>query len=247
MGRPKSLTSGSIALVGSGEYLPPMLELERSLIEDGVANEKEPVFVQIPTAAGRESRDRILYWESLGKKQAEDIGVKSRFLPIFDRNQAHNPEFVSQIRDSALVYMSGGDPHYLANTLRGTPVLDAIEENWLSGGSLAGCSAGAMVMSSKVPNFRLARSEPTEGFALIPNIRVIPHFNKFFKWIPESSAKYLLDVPGDSVLVGIDELTALVKSAGEREWSVFGSAKVHILKGAAVRQLVAKERLTLGD
>ena len=239
--------AGSIALVGSGEYLPPMLELERSLIEDGVANEKELVFVQIPTAAGRESRDRILYWENLGRAQAEALGVPVRFLPIFDRDQAHNPQYVAQIRDSSLVYMSGGDPHYLANTLRGTPVFDAIEENWNSGGSIAGCSAGAMVMSSKIPNFRLARSEPTDGFSLIPDIRVIPHFNKFFKWIPESSATILLNVPSDAILLGIDELTALVRRFNESDWRVFGEAKVHILKGAPTQQLQVNERISLGD
>ena len=124
--------TGTIALVGSGEYLPAMADFEKSLIEDGERNQKAPIFVQIPTAAGRESRDRILYWQELGNAQASSLGVEQVFLPIFDREAAHNPEFVAQIRDSALVYMSGGDPHYLANALRGTPVLDAIVENWIS-------------------------------------------------------------------------------------------------------------------
>ena len=64
---------------------------------------------------------------------------------------------------------------------------------------------------------------------IIEGIRVIPHFNKFFKWIPESSAKILLDVPDGSVLLGIDELTALVKRSNNSDFEVFGEAKVHIL------------------
>ncbi len=52
---------GSVGLVGSGEYLPEMAEFEGSLLRDGEKNQKAPVFVQIPTAAGRESRDRLLY------------------------------------------------------------------------------------------------------------------------------------------------------------------------------------------
>ncbi|MFM8938195.1 MAG: Type 1 glutamine amidotransferase-like domain-containing protein, partial [Actinomycetota bacterium] len=153
---------------------------------------------------------------------------------------------VAKIRDSALVYLSGGDPHYLANTLRGTPVLDAIVANWISGGSLAGCSAGAMVMSTKIPNFRMSRSAPTEGFNLLPDIRVIPHFNKFFKWIPDSAAKILLDTPGDSVLLGIDELTALVRRSGEVSWRVHGEAKVHVLKGLPTQQLSHDEQVAIG-
>ena len=237
---------GSIALVGSGEYLPAMAEFELSLLRDGEKNNKRPIYIQIPTAAGRESRDRILYWEELGRKQAESIGVEQIFLPIFDRDAANNQEFVSQIRESALIYMSGGDPHYLTNTLRDTPVLDAIVENWNSGGSLAGCSAGAMVMSSKIPNFRLSRSTPTEGFNLLPNIRVIPHFNKFFKWIPDSAAKVLLDTPGDSVLLGIDEMTAFVRRTGEELWRASGEARVHILKGLPTQQLSNGESISIG-
>jgi cyanophycinase len=236
---------GSVGLVGSGEYLPEMAEFECSLLRDGEKNQKAPVFVQIPTAAGRESRDRLLYWQELGERQANSLGVKQVFLPIFDRDAAHNPEFVAQVRDSALIYMSGGDPHHLANTLRGTPVLDAIVENWSTGGSLAGCSAGAMVMSSKVPNFRISRSAPTEGFNLLPDIRIIPHFDKFFKWIPDSAAKILLNAPGDSVLVGIDELTALVQRSGESEWQAYGAAKVHILKGLPTRQLAHGEKIQI--
>ena len=236
---------GSIALVGSGEYLPVMADFELSLIKDGQSNEKQPTYVQIPTAAGRESRDRLKYWQELGRKQADLLGVEQVFLPIFDREAAMNPDYANQVSESALIYMSGGDPHYLANTLRGTPVLQAIIENWKSGGSLAGCSAGAMVMSSKIPHFRISSNSPTDGFNLLPNLRVIPHFNKFFKWIPDSAAKVLLDTPGDSILLGIDEKTALVRRSGEQDWRAYGEAKVHILKGLPSQQLSHNDAISI--
>jgi cyanophycinase len=235
---------GSLALVGSGEYLPAMAGLEKSLIDDGVKNGKRPIYVQIPTAAGRESPDRLEYWKQLGKSQADRLGVDSIFLPIFTRNDANNPEYATLIHNSALIYMSGGDPHYLAETLLGTPLWDAIEENWRNGTSLAGCSAGAMVLSSHIPNFRLLKKSPSLGLNLLPEIRVIPHFNKFFKWIPESAAKVLLHVPDDSILIGVDELTAIVKRSGDQHWVVVGEAKVHVLKGMPDQQLVEGEVIT---
>ncbi len=67
---------GSIALVGSGEYLPAMLELEKSLIQDAIAQGKKATFVQIPTAAGQESEDRLEYWRSIGKAQADRLVVE---------------------------------------------------------------------------------------------------------------------------------------------------------------------------
>ena len=228
--------NGSLALVGSGEYLPAMAEFEKSLLEDGIKNGKENIYIQIPTAAAQESSSRIEYWRDLGQKQAQVIGAKPLFLPIYTREDAQNMSFVNQISNGALIYMSGGDPHYLAKTLIDTPIWQAIVKNWQSGGSLAGCSAGAMVLSSQIPNFRLSRAEPTTGLNLIQNIRVIPHFNKFFKWIPESAAKLLMHVPDDSILIGIDELTAIVKRGGSDFWQVYGQAKLHMLKGSPEAQ-----------
>lgn len=237
--------NGSLALVGSGEYLPTMAAFEKSLVDDGVKNGKQPRYIQIPTAAGRESTERLSYWENLGKKQGDLIGVESIFLPIFNRGDANNPDLAQQIADSALMYLSGGDPHYLAETLMGTLVWDAIVENWQSGASLAGCSAGAMVLSSHIPNFRLLKGSATAGLNLLPEIRVIPHFNKFFKWIPESAAKLLLHVPDESILIGVDELTAIVKRSGDSDWVVCGEAKVHVLNGLPDQQLMDGERIHL--
>ena len=235
--------NGSLALVGSGEYLPPMANFEKSLLNDGIKNGKRPIYIQIPTAAGKETPDRLEYWKQLGKAQADRLDVDSIFLPIFTREDANNPEYVTLMRDSALMYMSGGDPHYLAETLMDTPLWQAIQENWSTGASLAGCSAGAMVLSSHIPNFRLLKKAPTAGLNLLPEIRVIPHFNKFFKWIPESAAKVLLHVPDNSILIGVDELTAIVRRGGQDHWVVVGEAKVHVLKGMPDQQLIDGQQI----
>jgi len=236
---------GSLALVGSGEYLPQMKEFEQSLINDGLANNKQPIYIQIPTAAARESENRINYWRSLGQVAAKSLGVTQDFLPIFTREDANNPELLKNVDDAALIYLSGGDPHYLAETLRDTLLWDLILKNWQSGGSLAGCSAGAMAFSGYVPHFRLSRAQPTQGFGLLKEVRVIPHFDKFFKWIPDSAAKHLLDLPGDSTLIGIDEDTAVVKRANQ-DWQVWGKGRLHLLKGQKPGQFVSGEFVKLG-
>jgi len=237
--------NGSLALVGSGEYLPAMAEFEKSLVQDGIKNGKEARYLQIPTAASRESADRLSYWKELGLRQAQDIGVQETYLPIYTREDAFNQKYVDQVANSALMYMSGGDPHHLAEVLIDTPLWSAIIENWKTGASLAGCSAGAMVLSAHIPNFRLLKKTPTAGLNLLPEVRVIPHFNKFFKWIPESAAKVLLHVPDNSILIGVDELTAIVKRSGENDWLVVGQAKVHVLKGMPDQQLHDGERIKL--
>jgi len=228
---------GALALVGSGEYLPVMQDLESELLKSGVNNGKANRFLQIPTAAGRESSTRLDYWRNLGEEQCRRIGAVQNFLPVFNREDAFNNEIVEKVKGAGLIYFSGGDPHYLASTLIDTPLWDAIRSEWESGTSLAGCSAGAMVMSTEIPNFRKLRDESTLGFNLLPNIRVIPHYNKFFGWIPDSAAKIVMKAPEGVSLIGIDEDTALVTglssetTLNDGSWQVVGKAAVHILRG----------------
>jgi cyanophycinase len=174
---------GALALVGSGEYLPVMQELESALINSGVSNGKPNRFLQIPTAAGEESHDRLQFWESRGAEQARRIGTIQDFLPVFTREDAFNIQYISRVKDAALIYFSGGDPGYLANSLRDTPLWAEIEKNWLSGASLAGCSAGAMAMSSTMiyqgsSSVALMKGEVkiTTGLAFMNNVIIDSHF-----------------------------------------------------------------------
>ena len=239
------MAKGSLALVGSGEFLPEMSDLESLLIQDGVRNGKVPRFIQIPTAAGQESADRIKYWKELGRAQGERLGIEVEFLEILNRQDAQDKELATLIADSALIYLSGGDPHHLADSLAGTPVFDAIYQGWASGSSLAGCSAGAMALSTHIPNFRFSKKSPTPGFNFLPKVRVIPHFDRFFRWIPESAAKVLMSAPDETILIGIDELTALVKRSEDDFFTVEGGALVHILSGANPERLKPGEKFML--
>jgi len=217
---------GILALVGSGEYLPVMAELESSLIQSGPSLR----YVQLATAAGQESVERLRYWERIGKEQADRVGAQQVFLPIFNRDDAMRIDYAEQIKGAGLIYLSGGDPHYLAQTLFGTPVWEAIIASWKSGTSLAGCSAGAMAFGPDIPHFRKMKESDEIGLGLLPNIRVVPHYNKFFKWIPEGAVQLFLKAPEGVRIVGIDEGTAIV-TKNLKVWSIYGDGSVHLLNG----------------
>lgn len=231
---------GTIALVGSGEYLPILQDFEASLLKSGRSNK----YIQIPTAAGRESDERLQYWEKLGREQAARLGAEQIFLPIYSREDAHRADFVQSIDSAGLIYFSGGDPHFLAEILIGTPVFDAIVHNWRAGSSLAGCSAGAMALGPDIPHFRKMKAEGSPGFGLLPHIRVIPHYDKFFKWIPDAAAKLFLKAPEGVRIVGIDENTA-VKSSDLKNWEVCGIGGVHILQSDSAHSYRSGETFTL--
>ena len=232
--------SGTIALVGSGEWLPVMLDVERELL-----NNQNPVYVQLSTAAGQESPARLEHWKNLAQIQAKTLSVESRWLPVFDQDSANNPEFAEKIKGAGLIYLSGGDPTYLAETLRNSLVWKAIVNEWQNGASLAGCSAGAMALTTWVPKMRIKigkNNEDVKGLGLLPNIRVIPHFDRMLGWIPDIITRYLLNTPPGVTLVGIDENTALV--GGVTSWTVKGEQSVWILTHEGREEFKAGQTLT---
>ena len=242
---------GALALVGSGEYLPVMQDLEGALLRKGIERGKKNRYVQLPLAAGRESETRLEYWRTLGKEQADRIGAEQIFLPVFSREDAMKKEFAEMVEDAGLIYLSGGDPHYLAASLINTPVWEAMERNWRSGTSLAGCSAGAMAMAGDIPNFRKMKEEGSPGLNILPGVRTIPHYNKFFGWIPDAAASVMLRAPGGVWVIGVDEGTAAVSgldpetSYVDSTFAVHGTAGVHVLKGGPTHKYVQGETLTL--
>jgi cyanophycinase len=217
---------GAIALVGSGEYSVTMQGLETELLHRAISRGKTNTFVQIPTASSHEGDISRAKWKRLGQEQSDRIGSECIYLPIHEREDAFNPQFVEQVKDAGLIYFSGGDPHRVAEIYAGSPVWDAIVTQWQSGTSLAGCSAGAMAFGGTIMGIR--RSNHSPGLNLLPNIEVIPHYDKMLGWLPDRVTSFITKNTSGSTLIGIDENTALVHTDA---WRKFGSGKVHILRG----------------
>lgn len=218
--------SGAIALLGSGEYLPHMQELEAKLLNLGIARGKAPTFVQIPTGAGKEGPDRLAFWRQQGAEQGARMGCDVKYLPVLTRDDACNPQLIEDIKTAGLIYFSGGDPVHLSEVFADTPMWQAIVAAWKDGASLAGCSAGAMAFGGKIIGVR--RSHVSPGLNLLPGIEVIPHYDKFLGWLPDRVTAAIVRNDADTALLGIDENTALVLTD---KWRKYGSGSVHILRG----------------
>lgn len=225
------MSAGPIALVGSGEYLPVMQGLESELISGRNAK-----YVQIPTAAAPEGESSLDYWVKLGQQQAQRMGVAATPVVIRDRSDAESASFADLIHGAGLIYLSGGNPSYLANTLRDTASWKAIYDNWQDGAALAGCSAGAMAIADHIPQLRPRWAEHTSGLGVLPHIRVLPHFDRMFARIPDFFQRFM-HVPAGVTIVGIDEETALV--GGPTEWEVRGNKSVWILHDNTRTEYVA--------
>jgi cyanophycinase-like exopeptidase len=195
--------AGRIALVGSGEYLPVLTEVEDWLFADN-----DRVYVQLATAAAPEGDSRLGYWHDLGRQAAERVGAEQVVVDVRTRSDAMDERWVPLIERAGLIYLSGGNPTFLADTLRETPVWEAIRRTWLGGAGLAGCSAGAMAMGGSISFFRRPGAEPMPGLGVVPGVRVMPHFDRYTRWLPDVAKRPLLSHGG--IALGIDEDTALV-------------------------------------
>jgi len=216
------MSTAPIALVGSGEYLPVMTDIEGSLIAG-----RAPKYVQLATAAAPEGDASLARWHSLGRAQAERLGVEQVVVDVRTREDAEDSAHAAAIEGAGLVYLSGGNPAYLAETLRQTAVWHAIVRAHEAGAAIAGCSAGAMALSGWEPRMRSMRAEQPTGLGLVPHVRVIPHFDKMAAWVPDMLRNALLGLPDGVTLLGIDEDTALV--GGPHEWTVQGRQSVWVL------------------
>lgn len=69
-------------------------------------------------------------------------------LPVSTREDAASPDAVQAVEASDIVFFTGGDQLRLTYVLGGSPLLSAIRRRFMSGGVIAGTSAGAMALST---------------------------------------------------------------------------------------------------
>lgn len=216
---------GLIALVGSGEYLPVMEDVDRHLLASLNLNGRKPRVICLPTAAGREGDGSVNRWSGMGISHFEKLGAEVHALRIIDRESADDPQWESSLESADLIYFSGGDPGYLYETMNGSRAWTAAQRAWERGAVYAGCSAGAMILAQRMPRFRFQQTQT--GFGIVPAKFIVPHFDA----IPAMFKPLVLALMGklksNERMIGVDEDTALVGALGGK-WNVMGRSKVHV-------------------
>ena len=217
--------NGLIALVGSGEYLPVMDDVDRHLLTSLNLNGRKSRVVCLPTAAGREGDGSVNRWSNMGVSHFEKLGAEVNALRIIDRESADDPQWESTLESADLIYFSGGDPGYLHQTMDGSRAWNAAMRAWERGAIYAGCSAGAMILAKQMPRFRLGQTQT--GFGIVPAQFIIPHFDAMpivFKPLTFALKSQLKE---GQRMIGVDEDTALIGTLGG-DWQVIGQSKVHV-------------------
>jgi cyanophycinase len=237
--------NGLIALLGSGEYLPVMDDVDRYLLANCGADGRKPRVVCLPTAAGEEGEKSISRWSNMGLEHFTRLGTDVQAVPVIDAESANDLNHAAAVADADLIYFSGGNPGYLYRIMKDSLVWQAAQKAWARGAVYAGCSAGAMILGREMPDFRAMGIRSTAAFGILPVASVMPHFNAiplFGKPLVATLRRRLL---AGEIMIGIDEDTAIVGKLNE-EWTVLGNSKAHVFTKNDTQSYGASEKFSLG-
>ena len=218
------------ALLGSGEFLPWAREVDAWCAERATAP-SERVLI-LPTASAPEGDDVFDKWAGMGAEHYTRLGLAPQVLPLKVRDDASRPEIVDAVADSRIIFFSGGNPGYLAETLRDTPFWEAVRDALAHGTAFGGCSAGASAVGSIAPDvtsstINLDDLRWVPGLPLFTRAVTPTHFDAVETFFP-GLRQYIFDSrPPDNILFGIDEETAACGDG--TSWTVLGRGAVTII------------------
>ncbi|HEV2235498.1 MAG TPA: Type 1 glutamine amidotransferase-like domain-containing protein [Ktedonobacterales bacterium] len=228
------MAAGTVALVGAGEFLPAIGQVDAMLLARLPA---APRVVILPTASAPDGRPIFDRWAQRGVEHFTNLGATAEALPLLTRADAELPALAGRIAAAHLIYLSGGTPRYLVETLQNTAAWRAITSAHAAGAVVMGCSAGAMALAGTVIDFPHGwATSPALG--LVPGLVVVPHFDEIPHLLAGLAGRF-----GGETVVGIDGSTALVGTAGA--WQTLGIGTVTVLRGVERRVYHGGDRVAL--
>ena len=219
---------GTILLAGGAEFGGDMAVPDRRALE--LAGGSSARVSIIPAAAAPDNNHRragengVRWFRSLG-------ATAVRALPLIDRASAEDPGVVRDLYQSTFIYIPGGYPRYLEQTLTGSVGWAAILEAYQNGAVVAGASAGAMVLCSHY--FDPDTDQVHQGLGLVPNTCFVPHHNAFgHQWVPRLAAL----LPTIVTLIGVDEETAILSGTASEKWEVSGKGEATVYQASTTER-----------
>jgi cyanophycinase len=208
---------GILLLEGGCEFQGKMEEPDRKAL--ALSGGKNAKIVIIPTAAAPDNNSQNA--GNIALKWFRTLGARNvASLPIIDKHSADDPRISAELDQANLIYILGGFPGYLAQTLEETRSLDALLRAHQKGAVLAGSSAGAMVLCEWY--FDPAVKEIKRGFGIQKNVILVPHHDT----LARSWHSLYFDKISHIQCIGIDEQTGMMNHAGRHRWTVYGKGEI---------------------
>ncbi len=209
--------TGSLALVGGGEWGPGARDFDADLL----ARSRTDEVVVLPTAAAYEHPERV---GERAEAYFRELGARVRALPVLHRSEAEDPAMAKVVRAAKFVYLADGSPLHLRSVLKESALFEALLAAYQGGAVVAASGAGATLLCDPMVDPR--GGAYTVGLGVVKNLAVFPYHGTAATHLRERSIDLL---PRNAVLAGVDEATALVKAPDG--WSVAGVGTVTLYAG----------------
>lgn len=224
---------GPVALVGAGEFPASLAELDRGLLE---ATGRPRPRVVVLLAGGPADGEAVLRGRAeTAIRHFAPLGAEVEPVLVRTLGDAHDGAALQAVGEADLVDVSGGHAGQLAAILRESPLGWALAAAHGHGAVIVARAAGAMAIASRTPDLRVLPkvrlplpfpARWCHGAGIVGGVAVLPRYDA---WPEPIAACVALQVPRGSVLLGIDEATAVVGRNGA--WQVHGRGRVTVWRG----------------
>ena len=223
--------AGRMALVGGDEFRSGCEEMDSEILK--ATGKSRPRVLIIPTAAVEGNPAKAA---ANGVNHFASLGAEAEALMVLNSADADDSFLVSAIDDADLIYLTGGNPRHLLDTLRGSELLSRIEKALEGDAILVGSSAGAMVMGSWM-RFR----EWSEALGLVSGTATLPHHERANP--ADTAAELGRTAPSDITALGIDGMSGCLGSSGS--WTALGSGAVTVYGKSGWQRYTAGDKFSL--
>lgn len=207
--------TGTLALVGGGEFTEACAGFDADLLERSGGNE----VLVIPAAAAFESPANV---SARAEALFTGLGATVEVLPVLHRTEAEDAALAERARAARFIYLADGSPLHLRSVLKDSPLFAAIRDAWEAGAVIAASGAGATVLCDPMVDPR--GGAYTVGLGLVSNLAIFPYHGTAAEHLRARSLDLLAP---HALLVGVDDSTALVRDP-DGKWRAAGAGEVTV-------------------
>lgn len=212
---------GWLGLGGGDEFGQRCERADRALL-DAIGGPVHVAIVPTAQADGGSNPERA---GNTGVRYFEQLGASAENVLITDRVRAADQQLIQRLTKANLIYILGGNPGYLLQTLRNTAVMEAITDAWHVGTTVVGSSAGAMMLCAAQLGRPSGADEPwIAGIGLVPHVLAAVHQER----ASDAHGSTLLQMlPPDYSVISIDACN-LAAWRPDGAWQMFGNGSVRV-------------------
>jgi cyanophycinase len=221
---------GTLIIIGGGERKNADTKVLEEVVRKAGSGKLVVATIATEDPEGRWEDYRKIF-QKLGAKRIEHLSVK-------DREEALSGKCAAVLKGARVLFFTGGDQLRITSQIGDSKIYQEIKDLYAKGGTIAGTSAGASVMSETM----LISGDGDEshkldqvlgmapGFGLIKDMVIDQHFAQRGRL-----GRLVAAVTQNPrhLGVGIDEDTAILIEAGQ-VFEVAGNGAVYVLDGSGI-------------